>query len=159
MPIGPELAAHMRRAAVVLLMAASCCSQLSPASAVAIPPVPPGEARIWIYRNDTPQDSQERPYLRLNGEVAGIAEPDGAFYRDLPPGHYRVSVDSYGAPYANQFAEIDLATAGETAFVEVSSMQEKVGGPVASRTFFFTRSVPADAARAAIARSPFYGGS
>ena len=159
MPIGPELAAHMRRAAVVLLMAASCCSQLPPASAVAIPPVPPGEARIWIYRNDTPQDSQERPYLRLNGEVAGIAEPDGAFYRDLPPGHYRVSVDSYGAPYANQFAEIDLATAGETAFVEVSSMQEKVGGPVASRTFFFTRSVPADAARAAIARSPFYGGS
>ena len=158
MPIGPELAAHMRRAAVVLLMAASCCSQLPPASAVAIPPVPPGEARIWIYRNDTPQDSQERPYLRLNGQVAGIAEPDGAFYRDLPPGHYRVSVDSYGAPYANQFAEIDLATAGETAFVEVSSMQEKVGGPVASRTFFFTRSVPADAARTAIARSPFYGG-
>ena len=158
MPIGPELAAHMRRAAVVLLMAASCCSQLPPASAVAIPPVPPGEARIWIYRNDTPQDSQERPYLRLNGQVAGIAEPDGAFYRDLPPGHYRVSVDSYGAPYANQFAEIDLATGGETAFVEVSSMQEKVGGPVASRTFFFTRSVPADAARAAIARSPFYGG-
>ena len=158
MPTGSDFAPHLRRAAAAVFVAASNCSQLPPASAVAIPPVPPGEARIWIYRNDTPQDSQERPYLRLNGQVAGIAEPDGAFYRDLPPGHYRVSVDSYGAPYANQFAEIDLGAAGETAFVEVSSMQEKVGGPVASRTFFFTRSVPADAARAAIARSPFYGG-
>ena len=153
-----ELATRLRRAAAAFFVAASSCSQLPPTSAVAIPPVPPGDARIWIYRNDTAQDSLERPYLRLNGQVAGIAEPNGAFFRDLPPGHYRVSVDSYGAPYPNQFAEIDLAAAGQTAFVEVSSMQEKVGGPVASRTFFFTRSVPADAARAAIARTPFYGG-
>ena len=158
MPTGSEILTDLRRAAAALFVAASNCSQLPTTSAVAIPPVPSGEARIWIYRNDTPQDSHERPYLRFNGQVAGIAEPDGAFYRDLPPGHYRVSVDSYGAPYPNQFAEIDLTAASQTAFVEVSSMQEKVGGPVASRTYFFTRSVPADAARGAIARSPFYGG-
>ena len=158
MPTGSKLATHLRCAAAALLVAAANCSQLPPTSAVAIPPVPRGAARIWIYRNDTAQDSQERPYLRLNGQVAGIAEPDGAFYRDLPPGHYRVSVDSYGAPYPNQFAEIDLTAAGQTFFVKVSSRREKVGGPEASRAIYFTELDPADAARAAIARSPFYGG-
>ena len=161
MPTGSDFATHLRRAAAAVFVAASNCSQLPPASAVAIPPVPPGEARIWIYRNDTPQDSQERPYLRLNGEVAGIAEPDGAFYRDLPPGRYTVSVDSYGVPYSNQFAQFDLA-AGQTAFVSVLSMRERVGGggdSVASRALFFTQLVPADAARAAIAGTPFYGAS
>jgi hypothetical protein len=40
------------------------------------------------------------------------------------------------------------------------SMQEKVGGEfgVGNRSRFFTQLVPADAARAAIANTPFYGG-
>ena len=147
-----------RRCVAGLFLLLTSCSQLPPTGSVAISPVAPGAARIWIYRNDTPQDSQERPYLRLNGQPAGIAEPNGALYRDLPPGHYMVSVDSYGAPFPNQFAEVDLI-AGETAFVKVSSRREKVGGPEASRAVYFTQIVPADAARAAIAASPFYGGS
>ena len=46
----------------------------------------------------------------------------------MPPGHYSVIVDSYGAPYPNQFAQVDLG-AGQEAFVEVLSKREKVGGP------------------------------
>jgi hypothetical protein len=81
-----------------LLLLLTSCSQVPPTSSVVIPPVPAGGARIWIYRNEGLYESKDRPYLRLNGQIAGISEPNGAFYRDLPSGHYTVSVDSYGVP-------------------------------------------------------------
>src|SRR5271166_3656357 len=148
----------LQRCAVSLLLVLAGCSQVPPTSSVAVPPIPAGEARIWIYRNDGPYDSQDRPYLRLNGQVAGISEPNGAFYRDVPPGHYAVSVDSYGVPYPNQFAQIDLG-AGQEAFIKVLSMRERVGGEVGvgTRALFFTQLVPAEVAQAAIAVTPFYG--
>ena len=141
-----------------LLLVLSSCAQLPPTSSAVIPSVPVGAARIWIYRNDGPYESSDRPYLRLNDQVAGIVEPNGALYRDVPPGHYAVTVDSYGFPYPNQFAEFNLS-AGQEAFVKVLSMREKVGGEfgVGSRTRFFTQLFPADAAHAAIAVTPFYG--
>ena len=144
----------LRRSAVCILLLLSGCSQVPLTSAVAIPPIPAGAGRIWIYRNDGPVDSQERPYLRLNGQVTGISEPNGAFYRDVAPGHYTVSVDSYGAPFPNQFAQVDLG-AGKEAFIKVSSMRDKVGLE-SLRTFFFTQLIPPDAAQAAIAVTPFY---
>jgi hypothetical protein len=138
--------------------ALSTCSQVPPTSSAVISPVPPGAARIWIYRNDGPYETSDRPYPRLNGHVAGIVEPNGAFYRDVPPGHYAVTVDSYGVPYPNQFTGVDLA-AGETADVKVLSMREKVGGGeyISTRARFFTQLVPADVAQAGIAVTPFYG--
>ena len=148
----------LRRCAASVLLLLTSCSQVPPTSSAVIPPIPAGAARIWVYRNDGPYDSQNRPYLRLNGQVAGISEPNGALYRDLPPGHYTVSVDSYGVPYPNQFTGVDLA-AGQVAFVKVLSMREKVGGEfgVGSRARFFTQLVPADVAQADIAITPFYG--
>jgi hypothetical protein len=127
---------------------------------VVIPPVPAGAARIWIYRDGGVYDNLERPYLRFNSQVAGISEPNGALYRDVPPGHYAVTVDSYGVPYPNQFAQVDLG-AGQQAFIKVSSMREKVGGEagVGSRSLFFTQLVAAEAAQPAIASTPFYGSS
>jgi hypothetical protein len=94
----------------------------------------------------------------LNGHIAGIVEPNGVMYRDVPPGQYTVTLDSYGVPYPNQFAEFNLG-AGQEAFVKVLSMREKVGGEfgVGNRTRFFTQLFPADAARAAISSTPFYG--
>jgi hypothetical protein len=136
------------------------CSHLPPTSSVVIPPVPAGAARIWIYRDGGVYDNLERPYLRFNSQVAGISEPNGALYRDVPPGHYAVTVDSYGVPYPNQFAQVDLG-AGQEAFIKVSSMREKVGGEagVGSRSLFFTQLVAAEAAQPAIASTPFYGSS
>jgi len=148
----------VHRCLVSLLLVLSGCSQLPPTSSAVIPPVPVGAARIWIYRNEGPYETSNRPYLRLNDQVAGIVEPNGAFFRDVPPGHYAVTVDSYGVPYPNQFTGVDLA-AGQTAYVKVLSMREKVGGEfgVGSRALFFTQLVPADVAQADIAVMPFYG--
>ena len=144
-------------AAAVFLLAANCAS-LPPTSSVVIPPVPGGAARIWIYRNDAPNEPNQTPYARLNGQITGVVQPNGAFYRDVPPGHWTVAVDSYGAPYLHQFAEFDLG-AGQEAFVEVLSMREKVGSSEGLRTLFFTQLVPPDIARPAIAGTAFYGGS
>jgi hypothetical protein len=148
----------VHRCLVSLLLVLSGCSQLPPTSSAVIPPVPVGAARIWIYRNEGPYETSNRPYLRLNDQVAGIVEPNGAFFRDVPPGHYAVTVDSYGVPYPNQFTGVDLA-AGQTAYAKVSSMREKVGGEfgVGSRALFFTQLVPADVAQADIAVMQFYG--
>jgi hypothetical protein len=127
---------------------------------VVIPPVPAGAGRVWVYRNDYQYEADETPYVRLNGQIAGIIQPNGVFYRDVAPGYYTVAVDSYGAPYPHQFAEFNLG-AGQEAFVKVLSMREKVGGGEGAglRTLFFTQLFPADAARAAIAGTPFYGGT
>jgi hypothetical protein len=150
----------LHRCAAGFLLVLAGCSQVPPTSSAVIPPVPAGAARIWIYRNEGTYGSHDRPYFRLNDQVAGISEPDGAFYRDVPPGHYTVSVDSYGVPYPNQFAQVDLA-AGQEVFVKVLSTRERVGGGDnnAARTLFFTEPYPADAARPAIANTPFYGTS
>jgi hypothetical protein len=124
---------------------------------VAISPVPGGAARIWIYRNDHQYEVRQTPYLWLNGQIAAVVQPNGAFYRDVPPGRYTVTVDSYGVPYPNQFAEFSLGP-GQEAFVKVLSMRETVGGEfgIGSRARFFTQLIPADVARAAIASTPFY---
>ena len=82
-PDAPLLWLH--RCLVSLLLVLSGCSQLPPTSSVAIPPVPVGAARIWIYRNDGPYETSTRPYLRLNGQVDGIVEPNGALYLTQPP--------------------------------------------------------------------------
>ena len=88
-----------------------------------------------------------------------VSQPNGAFYRDVPPGRYKVTVDSYGVPYPYQFAEFDIG-AGQEAFVKLLSMREKVGGEFGggSRTRFYTWLLPPDLARPAIAGTPFYGG-
>src|SRR5438132_6730516 len=119
MPTIPfSTANHRRAAATAILLATTNCAQLSPTSSVAIPPIPAGDSRLWFYRDGGPRETQQRPYLRLNGQVAGISEPNGTFYRDVAPGHYTVSVDSYLSTYFNQFADIDL-TAGQEAYVKV----------------------------------------
>jgi hypothetical protein len=108
-------------APIALLLAAASCTQLPATSAVEIPPIPPGAARLWFYRDYEPSETLARPYVRLNEQVAGISEPGGAFYRDVAPAHYSITVDSAGRD-VNQFAEVDLA-AGAQAYAKVLSLR------------------------------------
>jgi hypothetical protein len=147
-----------RHCAAGLLVILAACSQLPPTSSVAIPPIQTGEARLWFYRDGGPYEIQASPYLRLNGRVTGISEPDGAFYRDVTPRHYMVTVDSYLDSYVDQFASIDLA-AGQEAYVKVLSMRRDKGETGFARDIFYTRIIPADTARAEAAPRRFYGGS
>ena len=150
-------------AATAVLLLAANCTLLPPTDSAPISPIPAGDARLWFYRDGGPYETHQRPYLRLNGRIVGLSEPSRTFYRNVAPGHYTVTVDSYLSSYFGQFAEIDLV-AGQEAFVKVLSQADKVGGDRAARENFYTRVVPAeiaraDTARADTARGSFYGGS
>ena len=80
---------------------------------------PPGEARIWVFRTYQPEITREEPYFRINGRIVGVAALGRAFYYDVPPGNYEITVDSRGvAP--NQFAHFGVA-AGQTAYVAIDA--------------------------------------
>ncbi|MBV8120838.1 MAG: hypothetical protein JO081_12980, partial [Alphaproteobacteria bacterium] len=113
----PKRVLHCLQSAafIAVLVALGDCAPMLPTSAALIPPIPAGMARVWFYREDLPQIAWQRPYVRMNGAVVGISEDGGAFYRDVPPGQYHVSVDSYGEDI-NQFPYIAL-DAGQTVYL------------------------------------------
>ena len=154
---GPRRWRHLEPGFLLIL---ASCSQLLPTSSVAVPPIPAGEARLWFYRDGGQYEIQASPYLRLNGRVTGISEPDRTFYRDVTPKRYAVTVDSYLDNYVYQFASIDLV-AGQEAYIKVLSMRRDKAGDEAgfARDIFYTRVIPADTARAEAASRRFYGGS
>ena len=57
-----------------------------------IPPVPAGMGRVWFYRSASPFGGVWHPSITLNGQVVGRSVPDGAFFRDVPPGDYRAAM-------------------------------------------------------------------
>ncbi len=135
------------------------CAELPPSTnTVTLPGIPPGEGRLWVYRDYQPYQTLARPYVRLNSRIAGISEPGGAFYRDLSPGVYRATVDTFGYD-VYQFADAPVA-AGQTTYVKVESLKFWWGRSRSSGGYdtFYTRLIPPEIAQAEVARSPFYGG-
>jgi hypothetical protein len=167
MPIPLTLPRCLYRAAALGLFAAFLIgSPLSPAgAAVAAGGGPPsGYARIWIYRYYEPYESLDTPSVRFNGQIVGVSEPSGSFYRDVAPGEYYVTVDSLGED-VNQFARVGVA-AGQQIYilVQVSRYWDcggggNRGGSGWCRPTFYTRPQLPEVAASAIAHLPFYGGS
>jgi hypothetical protein len=157
----PRRALHRLRSAAVIgfFVALSGCAPMPPTSAVTIPPIPAGMARVWFYREDLPQIAWQRPYVRMNGAVVGISEDGGAFYRDVAPGQYYVTVDSYGEDI-NQFPYI-APVAGQTVYLQVIGSKYWASGGATewSRPTFYVWVMPNDIGGPAVARSPFYPGS
>jgi len=173
MPTTPTtLSQRLRRtgAAMLVLTTASCAGAPPPTASVAVPPIPAGEARAWFYRDAGPYQAQQLSYIRMNEQVVGILEPRGAFYRDVPPGHYHVAVDQYLSD-ASQSRDVDLL-AGQQVYFKIVSLENWIssggggggdnasgGGGEASRPTFYVWTIPPDAARAEVARTPFTAGS
>ena len=133
-------------------------------SAAATPPIAAGMARIWIYRDLDPNLSLARPYVRLNGAVAGISEPGGAFYRDVPPGEYYVTVDSIGQD-VGQWARVAVVP-GQQIYVQVDDLPHwdcggggNRGGGGWCRDTFYTRLQLPEVGAAEVARLPLTGGA
>jgi len=145
--------------ALVSLAVASCA--LAPTGSVAIPPVPAGEARVWFYRDGGPYDGRGTPYLRMNGAIVGLSEPNGALYRDVAPGQYHVTVDSYGEDF-NQSRWVYLFPGQQAYFKIVSLRNWATCGGVRNecqRDTFYVWEIPPEIAQGDVARSQFYGGS
>jgi len=119
-------------------------------------------ARIWFYRDLNPNETLATPYIRLNGAAAGVSEPGGAFYRDVAPGRYHISVDSYVEDRHND-ADVALAPGAE-AYAKVLPLDDIVqggGGAVGGgyrRNTYVVWIYPPDLARPIVARSYFTAG-
>jgi hypothetical protein len=143
-----------------LLLAANGCAQAPSMASAAVPPIPPGEARVWFYREFIPSESLNMTEVRMNGAYAGYSRLGGAFYRDVAPGQYLITVASWGVD-ANQSAVLALV-AGQEAFIRIESLRswselgERNG---AARDTFYARLIPPQIARAEITQSTYDGGS
>jgi hypothetical protein len=142
-------------AAVCLCLALAAAAVAQPAAGPA--PVPAGAARIWVYRDIQSSMLPTVPLVRFNGAIAGAAYQGGAFYRDVPPGAYHITVDSVSKDF-NQDSYVVLA-AGQQAFIQILQLDnwdEEPYEPL-SPTFYAWLRPPA-MGYAAISRSTFYGG-
>jgi hypothetical protein len=136
------------------------CAHPPVTASVAVPPIPPGEARIWFYRDYEPYAGKGIPQVAVNANYVGQAELGGAFFRDVTPGHYHVTVETYGID-VNQAADFDLPS-GQDAYVKIVSNPEWVSYGLETeieRPTFYAWLMRGDAARADIAQLAFYGGN
>ena len=94
--------------------------------AAQLPPIAPDRARFYFYRDYELYESMARPYITLNGEVAGISEPGGVSYRDVAPGPYLVAVRNYTL-YPDQDKTVTVR-AGESEYVKIESLKSYASG-------------------------------
>jgi hypothetical protein len=152
-------------ALMALVLVSACAGGGAPAGpsfaqvAAQLPPVPSGRARFFFYRDYEPYESLSRPYATLNGDVAGVSEPGGVFYRDVAPGRYLVSVRNYTF-YPGQDKTVDIG-AGQTAYVKVESLRSYNSGDSSYEpdTFAVVVVDPADGQRDIASKRYFANGS
>jgi hypothetical protein len=118
-------------AALVLFAAVNADAQQPKTSSVVIPPIPPGQARIWIYQGSQPTNPFNYPNMQaitLNGATIGYETLGGALYRNVPPGHYAIAAPSFIDNLdPSQTANVDLA-AGQQAYLKLDSIWWPNGG-------------------------------
>jgi hypothetical protein len=144
---------RLHSAAAGLLLIVTGCADAPRPGPTAAPPVPAGQARIWFYREWLPSESLNLANIDVNGGYFGSVANGGAFYRDVPPGHYHIVPVSYNRDF-NQDRDVDLAP-GQQAYVKILSLQNWDGAcRHCSRDTFYAWLIPPEVAQADIARDP-----
>ena len=136
----------------LLLLVAGCADPPAvPRVPVVTPSVPPGQARIWFYRDWLPSESLNLANIDVNGSYLGSVANGSAFYRDVPPGHYHIAPVSYNRDF-NQDKDVDLAP-GQQLYVKILSLQTWDGAcRHCLRDTFYAWLIPPEVAQADIAR-------
>ena len=135
----------------LLLVAAGCAGPPAVPQAPTAAAVVPGQARIWLYRQWLPSESLNLANIDVNGAYFGSVANGGAFYRDVPPGHYHIVPVSYNHDF-NQNRDIDLAP-GQQAYIKILSLQNWDGAcRQCLRDTFYAWLIPPEVAQAEIAR-------
>jgi len=88
--------------------------------AAQLPPVPADRTRFFFYRDYSLYDSDQRPFIALNGRPVAVSEIGGVTYRDMPPGTYLISVP-YSAIYPYYKDKTVTVAAGQTVYVKIQS--------------------------------------
>jgi hypothetical protein len=161
-PLRALLRRLLQSGAGLVLLATTGCTPLPPTAAVVVPPIPAGQARAWFYRDAGPYDCLGTPYIRMNEGIVAVSQLGGASYRDVPPGQYLVTVDSYlTAP--DQTRNVYLFPSQQAYFKIVCLRNWVAGGGSRNdngymRDTFYVWQIPPEVAQGDVARSQFYGG-
>ena len=107
-------------AALLGLLAIHFAAGEASAQAGAVPPIPPGQARLWFYRVFFPGDTYSMPAIGINGTLVGYGIAGTSFYRDVPAGSYLVTVESDNLDLA-PWEQIAVAP-GQEVYVQIASM-------------------------------------
>jgi hypothetical protein len=135
----------------------SGAAQAQTVGAGGTPPIPPQQARIWVYREASPSALPTVPLVRFNGVIAGAIYQGGALYRDVAPGHYHVTVDSIGVD-VNQSSDFNLAP-GQEAYIQIQQLDNWDETPYEpSYATYYAWLRPPEMARPVVWRSYNYGG-
>ncbi len=149
-------------AALVLFAAVNADAQQPTTSSVVIPPIPPGQARVWIYRGSQPASPLNYPEMEpimLNGVRVGFETLGRAFYRNVPPGHYVIAAPSFTDNLdPSQTATVDLA-AGREAYARLEVLGWPNGGGENMVNEYYVRLMPPQAGQTAVAQLAFLGGN
>ena len=149
-------------AALVLFAAVNADAQQPKTSSVVIPPIPPGQARIWIYQGSQPTDPFNYPNMQaitLNGATIGYETLGGALYRNVPPGHYAITAPSFIDNLdPSQTANVDLA-AGQQAYLKLDSIWWPNGGGENMVPEFYVRLMPPQTGYTSVAQLAFLSGN
>jgi hypothetical protein len=141
----------LRLAGLLLVLLAPGCAAPRPSTQI---PVPPGQARIWVYRNWLPSESLNLANIAVNGTYFGSVENGGVFYRDVPPGTYHIVPESWAHDPKQQDTNVTLV-AGQQAFIKIVDLTSWAVSVSASKNFerdaFWAWLVPAQAAQREIA--------
>ena len=92
--------------AICVLALASCAppQPIRAPSQTQYPPVAPGMARVWFFRQLDPTAGNVyagSPIVYANGAPIGDVPQGSVFFRDFAPGKYRFTVQPYGTPTPN----------------------------------------------------------
>jgi len=148
-------------AACGLLFAFACTPVTAPAIAAAGVQLPAGNAaRIWFYRDGWPSDGLGVTLVRLNGAPVGQSEIDSRFYRDVPAGPYRITVDNPVSDIG-QSLDVNLAP-GQVAYVKVMTLDNwdvSTGrkGSGGAHTTYYLSLVPPAIGSVEADQLPYYG--
>src|ERR1700730_2503329 len=107
--------------ALGLLALAGCTAQPRVATSQAqVPPVEPGVARVWFFRQSDPPGGNvfaADPIIYANGAPVGQIAQGSASFHTFPPGKYRFTVQPFGTP-TREHDTLQLAP-GTQAYVQV----------------------------------------
>jgi hypothetical protein len=142
-----------RMAGGVAVLALAGCAQPVQVAQAPAGPIPPGQARIWFYRDYEPSVSRNFANIDVNGvRLASVPPAGGPAYRDVAPGHYVIAPESNGVDI-NQSRQVDLGP-GQEAFAKIQTDDSRIaGGDVSEyrRDTFYVWLMAPDLARAQIA--------
>lgn len=83
-------------ALIIVMVGFAGCASGPKYTAIAnqIPAIPPGDGRMFFYRDSSYVGSLIKPDVDLDGRKIGKSSPGGFFFIDRPPGSYVVSTST-----------------------------------------------------------------